>query len=502
MRGILLWVLQSAHRKAIDARRAGRSGAYVAYALLSGVTTAIGLAIGLAMFLGLWYAGIEPVAIVLGVIVVVPFAGPAIVRHVLAPRGWVRLAHTTGFGSIASGKDPDAYALVTAAWAHLRRPSAAGEAWVEARRGKRGMTGDAEIVAAGLLALARGDTSGGRALLASASDLEERHVAVRELAAEALAAIDVEAGDFAAILARATTPAAWPASPLTFLIEGCAQRITGDPAAPTASALWTRWALAPRRRQTRALVLRALAADPRRRPSDPSPAAVSPSEPAASDGATAAWPAAVTAHVAALRARKPDRATLGAAARAWDTALGDAETRLWLYQRAAELAAPADTGESVTRTLRAQVAADLAELAELAQLATVDDGSAIATEIARQARGHRLATLELAFAAWEDRARARTELPPIDEWRAFLSLRASYDQAAAAGGLELRRLAFPHALVAGGVVSAWLWNQRKEYVLSHAISAWLLAEAKAVGDANAIEHEAANTRLRVPVRSE
>jgi hypothetical protein len=51
------------------------------------------------------------------------------------------------------------------------------------------------------------------------------------------------------------------------------------------------------------------------------------------------------------------------------------------------------------------------------------------------------------------------------------------------------------------VVSAWLWNQRKEYVLSHAISVWLLAEARAVGDASAIEHESHNCKLSVPTRS-
>jgi hypothetical protein len=216
----------------------------------------------------------------------------------------------------------------------------------------------------------------------------------------------------------------------------------------------------------------------------------------------APWPAAVTAHVAAVRARAPDRAVLAGAAHAWDAALVDPDARHWLHQRAAELGATPAAADVATRELRAQVAADLAELAEHAQIATVDDSSAIATEIARQARGHRLGVLELALAAWEDRARAQTALPAVDEWRAFLSLRASYDHAVAIGALELRRLAFPHALTSGSVVSAWLWNQRKEYVLSHAISVWLLAEARAVGDANAIENEAHNCRLDVPVRSD
>jgi hypothetical protein len=500
VRGAFIWILHAAHRKAIDARRAGRTARYVVFAVLSGITQGIALAVAAGMFAGLWASGLQPIAIMIAIIVGAPFAGPWLIRHALVPLGLPRLCQWVGYSSIAAGKDPSGYALVAAAWAHLRKPSAKREAWLDGVRKERGMTGDAEVVAAGLVALARGDVAAGRQLILSAAELKERHAGVREIAAECLAAIDVEAGAFPAILARAGDPAAWPASPLTFLIEGCAQRIVGDPAAPTAGALWVRWILAPRRRATRTLVARALAVSPapRRRRESASPAPVAP--PVVSPPA-AAFPAAVAAHVAALRARRPDRAALAGAARAWDTALADPDTRLWLLQRAAELAAPPDAGEAAARELRAQVAADLAELAEAAQIATVDDGSAIATEIARQARGQRLATLELAFAAWEDRARARAELPAIDEWRAFLALRASYDQAVAVGGLELRRLAFPHALTAGGVVSAWLWNQRKEYVLSHAISIWLLAEARAVGDASAIEHEAHNCKLEVPVRA-
>jgi len=39
-----------------------------------------------------------------------------------------------------------------------------------------------------------------------------------------------------------------------------------------------------------------------------------------------------------------------------------------------------------------------------------------------------------------------------------------------AGGLELRRLAFPHAYTTGTNMAAWLWNTFSEYALSHAIS--------------------------------
>jgi hypothetical protein len=49
-------------------------------------------------------------------------------------------------------------------------------------------------------------------------------------------------------------------------------------------------------------------------------------------------------------------------------------------------------------------------------------------------------------------------------------------------------------------MAAWLWNTRHEYVLSHAISRWLLDEAMAVGDTEAIELGHRNCRLHVPTR--
>jgi len=52
----------------------------------------------------------------------------------------------------------------------------------------------------------------------------------------------------------------------------------------------------------------------------------------------------------------------------------------------------------------------------------------------------------------------------------------------------------------GTNMAAWLWNARKEYALSHAISAWLLTEALAVGDTEAIELCTRNVSLSVPTR--
>jgi hypothetical protein len=90
---------------------------------------------------------------------------------------------------------------------------------------------------------------------------------------------------------------------------------------------------------------------------------------------------------------------------------------------------------------------------------------------------------------------------PIDEWREWCALRSAYEAAVAAGGLELRRLAFPHAYTTGNSMAVWLWNTRSEYALSYAISRWLLAEALAVGDAEAIDLCSRNCKLEVPTRT-
>ncbi|MFY0541880.1 hypothetical protein [Nannocystis pusilla] len=58
--------------------------------------------------------------------------------------------------------------------------------------------------------------------------------------------------------------------------------------------------------------------------------------------------------------------------------------------------------------------------------------------------------------------------------------------------MALRYLMFPqvHRDVCGYAV--WLWNDRKEYGLSGPMFQWLLAEAEAVGDLEAIELQRKN----------
>jgi hypothetical protein len=180
------------------------------------------------------------------------------------------------------------------------------------------------------------------------------------------------------------------------------------------------------------------------------------------------------------------------------------DTRIHVLQRAVELGAPSDAGNRVLAELRTAVAADLGSLAlsggiTLEHLAA-QPGSPLLDELTRAARHRVLADLEIAYGALGDRIRAGDALPVIDEWRAFLALRDAYQRAAAAGGLDVRRLAFPHAYLELLALAVHLWNERRQYDASHAVTHWLYAEALAVGDAEAIELLASNGRLSIPSR--
>ncbi|HEY0992671.1 MAG TPA: hypothetical protein VGD80_36710, partial [Kofleriaceae bacterium] len=120
--------------------------------------------------------------------------------------------------------------------------------------------------------------------------------------------------------------------------------------------------------------------------------------------------------------------------------------------------------------------------------------------LVRRLRHGRLDALEAGFSRWADRRHDDTSLASIDEWREFVALWSAYSAAVAAGGVELRRLAFPHAFSKGSHMAAWLWNKRGEFAVSHAISKWLLTEALAVGDTEAIELGHRNCKLVVPTR--
>ena len=491
-------VLQWLRQAAINARRRDRTARYIAWSALAGIANATILALATAFIVLLWSVGLWWLALALIAIVVVPVIAETLARTVLVPAGHHRLAYYAGLYS-RPGRDPAAYGLCVAAWASS---GGAAIAWVEARRDARTPLGDAEVTATAFLAAARGDTATARELLRSTAMLVENHPAVRELAGEWLACDAAERGAWDELVADAAS-ARWPATPLTYLLEGIAARRTGTAAAPGARELWARWALAPRRSITRALVREAIAPprpEQRRGGQDDQEREARDTADVLPASAPTLLPRAVAAHLA-FEARPPTAASLAVTVRAWDAALADGTTRAWLAQRALELDAPLGAVERAIRDVAGAVTDDLARLADAAQLGAPHGASGpVGSGLVRRLRHGRLDALEAGFSRWADRRHDDTSLASIDEWREFVALWSAYSAAVAAGGVELRRLAFPHAFSKGSHMAAWLWNKREEYALSHAISTWLLAEALAVGDAEAIELGHRNCALPVQTR--
>jgi hypothetical protein len=479
------------HRMALDARRRDRTWRYYAYSviagLLAGVLTAIAVFAAWAMF----YIGWWPLGIAMIVLFVLPPIQPVVNRNLLVPLGLVRtsfwLAH------FVSMDDSDAYALCCAAWAHSMKPTPEGEAWIAARRDKRVPLGDAEIIVTALLASSRGDVDTTRQLMRSTAEMVENHPLVRELAGEWLAVDAVERGAWTELYADAIA-ARWPASALTFLLEGIAARKLEAAGAPSMHELRARWLLAPHRGAT--LRLLAHAASPMAATN-----VVTMTPPDSSTVAAAALPRAVAAHLELSAQLAPSAERFADAVGAWDHALVDAETQTWLARRAIELDAPSGAVDRAIRDVATAVSDELARIADIASLGAPPSRGPVGDVLARRLRHGRLDALEAAFTRWEERRHAGAIRAPIDEWREWVALRAAYDAAVSAGGLELRRLAFPHAYSKGTSMAVWLWNTRNEYALSHAISKWLLSEALAVGDTEAIELCSRNVKLTVPTRT-
>ena len=470
------------HRLALDARRRDRTWRYYLYSVAAAL-----LAVGLAAFAAfaswaMWVIGWWPLAIAVIVLFVAPPLQPVISRHILVPLGWYRVAFWAGH--FVSMDDSDAYGLACAAWAHARKPSIDGEAWITFRRDKRIPLGDSEIVVTALLAASRGDADTCRQLLRSSAFMVENHPLVRELAGEWLAIDAAERGAWAELHGDAIS-ATWPASALTFFLEGIAARRVDAKTSPGDFELFARWILAPHRRATRRLLVDVHLPTPAR-------STVSSAE----DLPEGLLDRAIHHHVSFTSQHSLDEVV-----RAWDAALVDRDVQTWLARRALELDAPEGAVDRAIRDVAQSVTDELARIADAAQLPPPTADGPVGGALARRLRHGRLDALESGFTRWEQRRHTGSVRSPIDEWREWVALRAQYEAAAAAGGIELRRLAFPHAFSKGTSMAVWLWNSRNEYALSHAISSWLHDEAIAVGDAEAIELCSRNSRLNVPTRT-
>jgi len=429
------------------------------------------------------------------------------IRQGVAARGWVR---------------PSVWLaqLCRASFEHDRRggPALAGAlallargthddrlaTWLEGQLGGKGAIGAAGVVAAGLIAASRGQRDAARDLMHSASNFDAEVALARVIANEWLVADAAERGDWARVMRLGVRPDV--ASPQTRFLAFAAARVRrelliDEPTATDLGLRWMWWCSADRRRN-RALLRQALAT-PRilssRKPAPPPPApAPPPIDPAEFVGDPLAYAQALHAlwgTVVELE-RNLTPSHLIDLCKAWDAAFaGPALAQLSARSQALTTVLKPDLALA---QLRRTVCEELAALTSRAQipLAALLESGPIGAEAATLLRADLLGEVEKLNQSLRSRTQQKRSLSSVEELREWNTLRRAYERAAALGGLEVRRLMFPdiHLFVCNYAV--WLWNDRKEYGISGPLFRWLLAEAEAVGDEEAITLQRKNVGVK------
>jgi hypothetical protein len=405
-------------------------------------------------------------------------------RHGLVPLGQVRAAHLTArLVDVGFGNDGSGGAAMAAAMALLHKTNASEDdlRWVEEQLAQATPLRAAGLVAAALLRLRAGDRDGARLIFRSVELLRfpgSPPLAFR-VAREWLAADAAARGDWQAVVEHASRDGSLLTSRGTLFLGAAARRLLGREDAPSDERLWALWLLAPARARTRPLLRRALAASPGLPPAArEAPGALAAPDPLA---------AALALQVRAWREPTSTLEGLVRLGEAWDRALADKALERRLLVRSMELGT--HEGSKATERLREAAAAQLAARARAGRLAlgSVEATGATVERAAKLLRDGLLAELEAGCEATRRRAVEQRALPAADEWREWLALRERYEEAGALGGAEARRLAWPRVREDVCKLAVWLWNERGERTIAHAMFLWLLDEATELHDADAME---------------
>jgi hypothetical protein len=411
-----------------------------------------------------------------------------ITRVLLIPLGrWRAAWHFAQLSGWIWRGDVPGGQLVAGAWALLRQraPDPRGIAWLSARRDELEPLGAPGVLGSALLADALGDRSAARRMIRLVADFDDdqRPPLTRYLANEWLTADAADRGAWAEVELRGRAP--HRRSRTTRLLGDIAARLIGYPPVPSDTGLVLRWLWCDARLRTLPLLRRALRVaraevvpEVRRRALEREPAFDAPS--------------LLLAHGEAVAAGRVSPARLSELGHAWDRLLGAPDLRDQTVRRA--LALRAGDPEQVLAHLGRQVDADLCALALAARvpLPTLELEGVALRRVARELRHLLLDELAGVSEALDARVRARRPLPPLDELREFMAVREQYEQVCELGGGELTRVAFAHIHDPLCNVAVWLWDERGEIGIAHAMFRWLGNEAVLAGDEQAAELQRRN----------
>ncbi len=408
--------------------------------------------LGVTMMRGGLALGVVGFLIVLAAIaLLVPWPLATVVA---IPRGWPRAAYAlTRLSTLRSHPDPVGVAMAASARALLRshEPDAELAGWIEAHGHGRSIT-PGMVLAHGLLAARRGDDALARRLLATVERFDARahDDIVLRWSREWRAAEAAERGAWSEVVEAASRLG--PTSQVTRWLEGVGRRYAGVADAPGDETLDARWQQIPRRSVLSDLHHACLG--------HRGPTASAPAD-------TEEAPSPLQRHVDAVA--HPTPTTLAAALAAW-ARVADAQ-RDRLPRAIADLAAAA-----------AEAGVRLPPLPAVLQAHATGSDADDAV----------LRPLELASQRLTQRLMAPTPVEPLAALFDWMDLEGLLDDVRRQGSPGAMRLAFRPAYGPLTALSVTLYNDLGEHQLSNALTRWLLALAREVGDERAIEHQTRN----------
>jgi hypothetical protein len=414
-------------------------------------------------------------------------------RWLLIPLGRPKLAYYVGrLSAWKWAGDTRGGGLVAASLAAVRRPDASTWAWIEQKRNRGKELCAGGIIATAIALDARGETERARRTFATVPTLDRDGCCRTAIAMafEWLAAEAAERGDWRNAARWGLHPPLGSRAAVT--IGSVAARIAGNPWVPgrtfSNAQLWYAWAWSFRWWALRPLV-RWACTQPSADVSEAEPAWVAETE-AAHDRAIALQ---ARAAMSGKRVGVTQIVTLGDA---WSIALDESALDGW-RTRARDLGARSN----VLHDLRDAVEEELASLLRRSEAdvgALVDDDGCppLLRAAALRVRSEWLDAAESAIEALQARVAHKQALPAADEWNEWQAAVLAYERAFQRAGAHNRVVVFNLAHNPMCSHAVWLWNERKEYTIAHAIFRWLLTEAVAVGDEKAIELQTSNVACK------
>jgi len=419
------------------------------------------------------------------IVMTLPLVHPwIVVRGIFIPLGLARAAvRVSRLGGHPWFRDPVGGAVLAGVLAamHRRKHDPALARWLRMRLGEDRI-GGAGIVALGLLAAESGDRETARIVLGSLDEIEPDICPplARSLALDWLAADAARRGAWHELVERIVDDP-FPTRTTRF-VGLCARRMVGEPI-DRRSIAWA-WLMAPRRATTISLLWKCLRHRlPHARVLDDHELA----RLAANDGREPILTAlALHAEAAALPTTLPVALPLvERLAAGWDEAFADFGLRGEVRSRAEHFGTEA-TGELLVARLQRAVARDLAAL--LAQCGREAEHVRAETGVMRRAREVHFdeATETLAQRCSElARRRGSANIDPAAAWIEWVRVRRAYLLAAVPLAPSQRGLLYAVIERELRQLAAWLWNERAERGLAHAVCLFLLAEAERVRDGEA-----------------